>query len=245
MISIQINGWYYSLLFLYCSLCDKWQYYLWNLLVIWKCLMVILSDNREWPHLNFSHILRLSFLDIGKYQRGKILKICNHIHTCRFATILFHILYPKTNATQNKYHRTWEDEKKSYKKWVMAIDISGWRKHMSKDFGRLYINRVINRSITHSEGDLCHIKAMGLWTWAQQCLITQRTPPQGEWWVSGRQGVWGDISMWRTRKSTGQLGQMQMPWKTQLEMAASINVNFRLDSSGREDRDMNFIQMQK
>ncbi len=49
-------------------------------------------------------------------------------------------------------------QEKSNKKWVMAIDISGWRNPASGDFAWLYINRVINRSITHSEGDSCHIK---------------------------------------------------------------------------------------
>lgn len=62
---------------------------------------------------------------------------------------------------QNTTKQMPQDQKgqeKSNKKWVMAIDISGWRKPMSGDFPWLYINRVINRSITHSKRDSCHIK---------------------------------------------------------------------------------------
>lgn len=59
---------------------------------------------------------------------------------------------PQINATRPRGTR------KSNKKWVMVIDISGWRNPMSRDFAWLYINRVINRSITHSKGDSCHIK---------------------------------------------------------------------------------------
>lgn len=80
------------------------------------------------------------------------------IYTCRFAALLFHILYPALSALQNKCHKTRKDKKKSNKKWVMAIDISAWRNPASGDFAWLYINRVINRSITHSKGDSCHIK---------------------------------------------------------------------------------------
>jgi len=40
----------------------------------------------------------------------------------------------------------------------MAIDISAWWNPVSGDFAWLYINKVINRSITHRKGDSCHIK---------------------------------------------------------------------------------------
>lgn len=49
-------------------------------------------------------------------------------------------------------------QEKGNKKWVMTIDISAWWNPVSGDFAWLYINRVINRSITHSKGDSCHIK---------------------------------------------------------------------------------------
>lgn len=49
-------------------------------------------------------------------------------------------------------------QEKGNKKWVMTTDISAWWNPVSGDFAWLYINRVINRSITHSKGDSCHIK---------------------------------------------------------------------------------------
>jgi len=99
---------------------------------------------------------RLSFSAIGKNHEFNRRARAFYMET--FCSVAPHriILSPiqhKTNATRPERTR-----RKAIKSEWWAIDISGRRNPASGDFAWLYINRVINWSITHSKGDSCHIK---------------------------------------------------------------------------------------
>lgn len=169
--------------------------------------------------------------------------------------LIFHAQHPTKQMPQDP-----EDLSKAIKIEWWPLIFQPEENHLSGAFWRLYVNRVINRSITHCEGDLCHIKETGLWAQGPRRLITQRPPPLGNVALSAGRRTQG-LGRQRMCQEPKQSNDPKIPdspwmpgcldawlpgclaaWLDLLRPETSINVNCQLDSSDR-DRDMNINQM--
>lgn len=89
--------------------------------------------------------------------------------------LIFHAQHPTKQMPQDP-----EDLSKAIKIEWWPLIFQPEENHLSGAFWRLYINRVINRSITHCEGDLCHIKATGHWAPGPASSHYSEATPSGE-----------------------------------------------------------------
>lgn len=85
--------------------------------------------------------------------------IINSIEMWGTFTCVFSALFRIPKRPQNKCHKNGERTREALEeseRWPLMFQDE--ENPMSGDSAGLYINRVINRSIAHSEGDSCHMR---------------------------------------------------------------------------------------